>query len=536
MNQTAPSSSLPSGIHRGMGSIVVLALPWLNPFAPGPSPTVVPWLVSLACAALFVVVRVWQALLRLPTSAYQPFSLAAAAAGAWMLAAVLSACIALLQYFGAAAAFEPFVSTAPAGEAFGNLRQRNQFSSLCNIGLVALIWWVGSTQKSGQHRLPATHGVTGQRKGPVWQGIAWAGVAALLGVSGAASGSRTGLLQLGLVAVLVWRWGGFQNRQVRWVLLWAVGSYGIAAIALPVLAGLGWGSNGILGRVKEAVPLCSSRLVLWSNVLHLISLKPWFGWGWGELDFAHFITLYPHAPGFANQSAERFCGILDNAHNLPLHLAVECGIPTAMGACCVGVGLVWRAKPWRESDATRQMAWAVLAVILLHSLLEYPMWYGPFQMAFVICLVLLQSPAFAHGQTEHPVQTPEGWPYWKSVVALCFIAIAVLTGWDYQRVSQIYRAPEKRWAAYQSDTLQKIKNSWLFQDQVQFAELTMASVTPQNASLINAQAHRLLHFSPEAKVVQKLIDSALLLGKADEAAFFEARLQAAFPAEPAHAP
>ena len=35
------------------------------------------------------------------------------------------------------------------------------------------------------------------------------------------------------------------------------------------------------------------------------------------------------------------------------------------------------------------MAWAVLAVIGLHSLLEYPLWYGPFQIAFGLCLAWL---------------------------------------------------------------------------------------------------------------------------------------------------
>ena len=31
---------------------VFIALPWLNPFAMGPAPAVVPWLVTLVCLAL----------------------------------------------------------------------------------------------------------------------------------------------------------------------------------------------------------------------------------------------------------------------------------------------------------------------------------------------------------------------------------------------------------------------------------------------------------------------------------------------------
>jgi hypothetical protein len=77
--------------------------------------------------------------------------------------------------------------------------------------------------------------------------------------------------------------------------------------------------------------------------------------------------------------------------------------------------------------------------------------------------------------------------------------------------------------------LNKIRASWLFQRQVQFAELGTTTVTPDNAQTINSLAKELLHFSPEASVVQKLIDSALLLGNTEEAAYFAQRYQAAFP-------
>jgi O-antigen ligase len=118
-------------------------------------------------------------------------------------------------------------------------------------------------------------------------------------------------------------------------------------------------------------------MTLWSNVLELIGQKPWFGWGWGRLDYAHYMHLYEGA---------RFCDILDNAHNLPLHLAVELGVPMALILCGAALWSTWRSRPWRESDPLRQLAWTVLAVLALHSLLEYPLWYGPFQMALGICL------------------------------------------------------------------------------------------------------------------------------------------------------
>ena len=99
--------------------------------------------------------------------------------------------------------------------------------------------------------------------------------------------------------------------------------------------------------------------------------------------------------------------------------------------------------------------------------------------------------------------------------------------WDYHRISQIYVPVAQRSAAYKDNSLEKIRSSWLFQNQVQFAELTTTPLTRDNAVQLNALAHGLLHYSPEARVVEKLIDSARLLGREDEAQFFEQRLRAA---------
>ena len=543
---------------------IALTLPWLNPFASGPSPAVVPWLVSLGCAALALASLAMSAWRLTPVSRVSPRAsrtpgtpdpaplnsskLAQITATAWLTAALLSAAIALLQYFGVANLFEPWVNTTQTGEAYANLRQRNQFASLTNIGLLALLWWVaqGPTAWSGRprgqvesegERLDAINLITPIKPMTVrpalpqpWQTGQSASLtiaaAALLAIGNAASSSRTGLLQLGAIVVMVGFWGGFKTPKTRLVLISAVLAYAVASAVLPPLAGLEWGTGGILGRLNEPMQACSSRRVLWANVLHLIGQNPWFGWGWGELDFAHFITLYPGYPG---GGGARFCDIADNAHNLPLHLAVELGIPRAVLICGTGLWLVWRGQPWREKDATRQMAWAVLGVIGVHSLLEYPLWYGPFQIAAVLCLCLL-LPAGVRLKLEEIIATTRHWKAWSASFLIAFmLSFTAYAGWDYHRISQIYLAPNLRSAAYQANTLAKIKNSWLFQSQVQFAELTTTTLTADNAAHVNALALALLHFSPEAQVAVKLIDSAVLLGKYDEAAFFEARLKAAFP-------
>jgi len=486
-----------------MPSIAVflfIVLPWLNPFSPGPSPAVMPWLVTLGSLAF---VLLGAARVRL----------ADVAASAWLAAALISALLGLLQYFGATAVFGPWVNSTGMGEAFANLRQRNLFATLTNIGLAALLWWVAESQSA-----PAAAGDASRAVARSWQPAVSVAAALLLGLGTAASSSRTGMVQLVLLLALAFMWGSWRQSAIRRVLIVAALAYAVAAFALPLLAGLDSRATGILARLHEQTPACASRLTLWANVLHLIAQKPWFGWGWGELDYAHFITLYPGL---------RFCDILDNAHNLPLHLAVELGVPVAVAVCGGGAWLAWRAKPWLELDATRQMAWAVLAVILLHSLLEYPLWYGPFQMAFGLCLWLLwRAPDRPSGQSDSfkllTLALSVG-------TAIFLIAISGYAAWDYHRVSQIYLTPKMRSEAYRDNTLQKVGGSWLFQDQVHFAELTTTPVTVDNAAHINDLAKDLLHFSPEPRVIEKLIESAVLLGRDDEALFYLVRYQAAFP-------
>lgn len=489
-----------------LAAFLLIALPWLNPFSPGPTSSVGPLLFAWWCAALL-----------LGLNALAPQRLAggrwvAAIALAWLAAAALSAVMGLLQYFGATAAFGMWVKATEVGVAFANLRQRNQFATLLNLGLLALLWW--AMQGRALRLAPVGRWPQATVAASTPTLLALAG---LLGAANAASSSRTGLLQLLLVAALVVLWRRWREPRVGQVMLAAGAAYVLALVALPWLAGLD-PSSGAWARLRAGDAICSSRLTLWGNVLHLIAQKPWLGWGWGELDYAHFITLYPGA---------RFCDILDNAHNLPLHLAVVLGVPAALVLCGVVLWLVWRAKPWRETDATRQLAWGVLAVIGLHSLLEYPLWYGPFQVAAVLCVGLLWRGSLGDKFKRFRALALVS----QASLAIIMMTVVGLVAWDYHRVRQMFLPPAQRAAAFQTNTLAKVQGSWWFARQVQFAELTTTPLTPGNAARLHALTKDLLHFSPEPRVIETLIDSAALLGREDDVAFYTVRYQAAFPAQ-----
>ena len=498
-------------------TFLLLTVPWLNPFAPGPSPSVVPWLFSTACLTgaliLFANYRYAKSWAQRSNSA----DLAPTFGASWLAAGLLSCLLGLAQYFDLTAFFVPWVNATQPGEAFANLRQRNQFATLTNLALAALLCLAVQAKPASRAVTPAP--------------LAWLlAAASLLAVGNAISSSRTGLFQLALLAGLYAVWGGWRRGATRRLLICALFVYAAAMFAVPWAAGLDLATHGAFARLgKEEA--CGSRLMLWSNVLNLIAQKPWLGWGWGELDYAHFITLY---------NEPRFCDILDNAHNLPLQLAVELGVPVALLVCGIFSWWVAKQKPWAERDAARQMAWAVMAVILLHSMLEYPLWYGPFQIAFGLCLVILWRKPTAARDLENSIKNTLDTPLahinralTATVVIACTVCLVAIAyaAWDYRRVSQIYLQPEARALAYQDNTLAEASKSWLFADQALFAELILTPLTPATAERVYASAGRLLHYSPEPRVVIMLIESAVMLGKDAEALAYLARFKAAFPKE-----
>jgi O-antigen ligase len=553
-NHTMNSSTAQNLLVRNIILVLCVALPWLNPFASSPSTAVIPLLVSwmMAACALLAVVELplakprWTVIERVVSAALLAWlmtsllwvpqvldraltaGLSASLMCVWLMvavgrraaidedvlrwlaaglltAAVISAVLGMLQYLGLAHELTPWVNQPLKGDAFANLRQRNQFASLTSLGLVALLGWVAASAKLKKMTTAC-----------------WSLAFVLLNVLAAGvacSVSRTGAMQWVLVGVLMAAWGWRSARQavgfgkgLVWLSIAAPMLVALWSVLMPwfALQTTGeWGASMILRVTGQAqdYAACGGRRVLWGNVLALITQHPWLGWGWGETDYAHFMTGY---------SSMRFCDMLDNAHDFPLHLALEFGVPFALVVMAVIGAWILRRTPWREQNAWRVMAWCLIVVLGLHSLLEYPLWYGPFQITLGLAIGLLwasQDLPVEEERQEGPMV----------IAALLFIG-CLYAAWDFNRVGQIYRQAASRDAAYRDNPLHHAKQSWLFKNQADFAELTTQTVTADNAANVYPQAVRLMHYSPEARVVQRVIDSGKLLGHDDQAKELAERL------------
>jgi len=498
VNLFCDPSARPAGVGATLVLSAALVLPWINPFALGPTPNVQPLLLSWGCVAL--------ALGLVMAGRVCSVVLWRAAVWAWVAAAVLSAVLGLVQYVDLAAEFEPWVNKGGPGVVYANLRQRNQFATLCAIGLAALAW--------GR----AAHSASGRGKGIV--GMAGLLAAAFIGVAWGLTGSRTGLLELVLLwlLALVWRFAAPAPGRVWPVLAAATLAYLAAASGL-VQGFMGDSGSPPLARVWEGSETCASRLTLWANVWQAVLQKPWLGWGWGELGYAQFMTL---------TTGPRFCDLLDNAHNLPLHLAVTLGLPLAGLLVALALALVWRGKPWRAAQPGARLAWAVLGVVGLHSLLEYPLWYGPFQMAVLLVVLQLVAGEALPGQADRALLSGTRARVAGAVAALALAGMCLVVSQSYARVSRLYSFEAARAGVFDPFEELQYHDIFLFVNEVAFSRLALPVQNGRPEDQY-ALAQQLLHYSAEPRVIERLLESAQLLGRADEVAFYKARYAQAFP-------
>ncbi len=551
--------------------IVLLVYPWLNPIAPSPSSGVVPWLFSLACGLIAWLLIVdkkgpwfWQganwlawwliglvlailshtaslngetvltlaglALLALAidigAKAKNNTNLLLMIAYAWLLAALISSVIALSQYFNFDDHLYPIFNIANEGEAFGNLRQRNQLATLLNIGLAVVIVWPMLAVKAGylgQNSNGNTHSSSGiATRLNVWQWLITLLALQLITAANAASVSRTGMVGVLVLFGLTLVWFKNIHKDSLLIATASLLSYAFWVVVLPYASEWITGTHGfsLFGRLGlEGLGSCTSRKFLYLNVIDLIIEKPFWGWGWRELSFAHFSGAYDN----------RFCEILDNAHNLPLHFAVELGLIVTLLLIVPFVWMCIKAKPWAASTVASQMAWAVLSLVLLHSMLEYPLWYGPFMLAFGISLGLLWHNTHQQANNQKAAELRSALPGWLSFLGLIGLFYATF---DYIRISQIYTVPEDRFAIFADAPYSHAQQSWLFAGPVYFAVLLETPVTPQNAQAKYDLAKKIMHYSPEGAVIEVQLQAAQLLGHAStEIESLKAQYKKVYPSD-----
>ena len=457
-------------------------------------------LLLVACVVASLGARVAQEARTEGLQAFAPFAIAMVIAG------VLSAMVSIVQVFWPDLPDGNWVARSGlVGRAVGNLRQPNHLASLLVwsvIALVPLVEW---------------------RRIPRWLGGL---VGALLIFGVVLSGSRTGLYGGAGVLAL---WGLVDRRLAPSTRVFLLGTALVAGgvLAWGLAAQHGYLGGHTVGAASRASEGDTGHGAIWANTLEMIQQQPLLGVGWGEFNFAWTLTPFVHRP----------TAFFDHTHDLPLQLAVELGIPCAL----VVLGLlVWAlAQGARRAWATTgdaghgaRAAWVMIAMIAVHSLDEYPLWYAYFLLpaAWAWGFTLGSGPApqpdalrgVASGRSADSGTTlihlsSEG-------VALRWIGalmmlVAALATWDYYRVSTIFSDREgldplaARISAGQS--------SPLFAHHADYADATTAEPPSRALGALERATHSLLDTRLMIAWATALSES----GQPDRARYLVARLR-----------
>jgi O-antigen ligase len=335
-------------------------------------------------------------------------------------AGLLSVPVAIVQAFAPGWADGDWVARAATqSRAGGNLRQPNHLSSLLLWAIAALVWMHDARveKPSGAPR--------------VWRFATGVALAILI-FGDVLTASRTGTICVGVLAL----WGVLDRHLSRF-------TRGLLVVS-PLIYGLCWfgmsewsramGADFVGDAQLHKSDLSSSRFAIWSNTIELIKQNPWFGVGWGEFNFAWSLTPFPDRP----------VAFFDHTHNLPLNLLVELGIPLGTVVLALLAWCLWKAfvacriTPQPHSTMVRA-AFVMVLMMVVHSMLEYPLWYAYFLLptAFALGICLGHStPLEPEAATE---VTASPWPRRLLVGAsLALVLGTAFSVFDYLKVTRIF--------------------------------------------------------------------------------------------------
>jgi O-antigen ligase len=418
---------------------------------------------------------------------------------AWAICGAFNVAIALVQVFAPDWTSSQWIaSSSYPGRAVGNLRQPNHLSSLLMWSSIALVALLELRRLSLRVAAPL--------------GAAFVFCVVL-------TASRTGVLSVLLLAL----WGLLDrrlSRAGRGLLLAAPLAYGVAWGVMAMWASATSHSFGGAERLAET-DISSSRFAIWRDTLTLIAQQPWRGTGWGEFNLAWTLTPLPQRP----------TAFFDHAHNLPLHLLAELGLPLGSAVLMLlvwalvrGAMLAWGQPPAANSSAptaahddtiTRRAAMMVVLMIGLHSLLEYPLWYSYFLLPTAWAWGYALRPSAAIDSAPTPLPAPP----WLGLAGIALVIGAALSVLDYWRVVAIFNANPG--AAPLAERVERGQRSVLFAHHADYADVTGNLMVGDP----NHDFQRVVHYLLDTRLMLAWADALDRRGQPDQARHLAARLR-----------
>jgi len=282
---------------------------------------------------------------------------------------LLSVAIAFLQFFGMETNI-PFVlqlehSASMAPRPYANIGQPNQLALLLCLS-IASTWWLYQARRL---RIATAIGIT---------------LIMLCGLT--LTQSRTGWIIVPVFSALLL----FYQKKVgfRKVSAWLIGgfvlSYALMVVTLPAIASFLMNLSTPSAAERVAAGASSERLVFFELAWKISALHPWFGAGWGEFSSQQQILAASHAPSIHS----------NHAHNIVLNFAAELGWPVTL--LVFGILSYWLFTSCLRRKISPEIGFATLCLmaVLMHSMVEFPLWYAYVLLPFALLVGMVHHEQF----------------------------------------------------------------------------------------------------------------------------------------------
>lgn len=282
--------------------------------------------------------------------------------------AEINALAGILQHYRWHTFLDAVVTMKIGPNVYGNMAQPNHFANYITLGLVSL----GLLHMRNLLR--------------IWQ-VALLAIPLLFVL--VLSGSRSVWLYLLFMIGIAWIW---QRRDQSFLLilhyvLWLLLGFGLmhAIVQIPWLESTS-GSITTMRRLFGEGASGSIRLYLWQEGWQIFSQFPLLGAGFGQFAWQHFQL----GPSLQNTG---IIGLYNNAHSLIMQLAAEMG---SIGLLILLGSVVKWSIQFNHAQRTIYHWWgvALLGILGIHSLLEYPLWYTYFLGIAALTLGMLDTTTY----------------------------------------------------------------------------------------------------------------------------------------------
>lgn len=395
------------------------------------------------------------------------------------------------------------------GTLTGNLAQPNSFANYLWLGLASTLYLRSTRQLNFYIAMAAT---------------------LLLIVFSLLSGSRSIWLYspalLALAGLALWRQP--RDTQLRSLFLWSC----LTPIILLLSQGLF--SSGLIPLPDDHITTSGAKLLqnggsdpirmaLWKTALSIFADHPVLGGGIGQFTWQfhqHVLELMPM----------RLPGLPEHAHNLFLHLLAEMGLGAVLLLLVLGghwlisfCRITWQASHWWLA--------ALLLLLLVHSGLEYPLWYSFFLGPFALLLGAgsLKSLKLSLSRMFTPILL-------GALLLGCLTLITLQDDYAILEATINHQFTAENRADFQqkyAERLQKIGNASLLSP---YVFMVAGNLQEDNAEELDHKrkvCQHALRFAATRQIVYKCAHIEALAGHSAEA---QLALQRALAAYPAHAP